>query len=145
MKSQASPRPPEKIVLFVCVGNSGRSQMAQAFFESLPTGWRAASAGVRPDTVLHPLTVEVMAEIGIDVSRKHPKPLTMDLLEDANRVILLDASASSEIPRQFRSKVETWNVPSLLGKDRTHVAQVRDDIRVRVEELSRTLTAADQR
>lgn len=72
MKSQASPKPPRKTVLFVCVGNSGRSQMAQAFFERTSPGWRTASAGVRPDTTVHPLTLEVMADVGIDPSHRRP-------------------------------------------------------------------------
>ena len=141
MKSQANRRPPRRTVLFVCVGNSGRCQMARAFFERTSAGWRATSAGVRPDTTVHPLTLEVMAEVGIDVSRNHPQPLTVKLLEEADRIILLDESVLSEFPPRFRSKIETWNIPSLLGRDRTYVVRVRDEIRSRVEALSRTLSA----
>lgn len=141
MKWQVSPRFARKTVLFVCVGNSGRSQMAQAFFERTSPGWRATSAGIRPDASVHPLTIAVMVEVGIDVSRNHPQPLTVKLLEEADRIILLDGSVLNEIPPRFRSKIETWNIPSLLGGDRAHVARVRDEIRSRVEALSRTISA----
>jgi len=75
-----------KIVLFICVGNSGRSQIAEAFFNKLSKTGKAISAGTMPDDRIHPYTVQVMKEAGIDVSQQKPKPLTPEMIDKADKI-----------------------------------------------------------
>ena len=71
-----------KTVLFVCVHNSGRSQMAEAFFDKLAKGRaKGLSAGTQPAEAVNPVVIEAMQETGIDISRNKPKALTMEMLE----------------------------------------------------------------
>jgi arsenate reductase (thioredoxin) len=125
--------------LFICVGNSGRSQMAEAFFERTGSGWNSMSAGTEPDKSIHPMTVEVMKEVGIDVSQGRPKRLTTRMLQLADKVIVMDSLIVRQIPSQYLSKTENWKITPLLGKDKAQAEEVRDEIRRKVERLSREL------
>jgi len=79
-----------KAVLFVCVHNSGRSQMAEAFFNQLAQGKvRALSAGTDPDDAIDPAVLEAMREVGIDMSGNGPKALTPEMVEQADRVVTM--------------------------------------------------------
>ena len=83
-----------KTVLFVCVGNSGRSQMAEAFFNYLAAGRaRAISAGTNPAKSVAPDVVLAMKEVGIDISGNKPKALTEDMLAQADRVVTMGCGA----------------------------------------------------
>jgi protein-tyrosine-phosphatase len=88
-----------KIILFVCKGNSGRSQMAEAFLNHFCKSVKALSAGVEPDEKIHPWTIQVMQEVGIDVSQHKPKPLTEEMMEKADKIILMDSDLLKEIPK----------------------------------------------
>ena len=91
-----------KTVLFVCVGNAGRSQMAEAFFNHLASGKdKAMSAGTKPASAVDPRTIDVMREVGIDISGNKPKALTMEMLEQADRVITMGCGSGRGVPRQL--------------------------------------------
>jgi arsenate reductase (thioredoxin) len=76
----------DKTVLFVCVENSGRSQMAEAFFrECAPKGYSAFSAGTKPSSEVNPLAIEVMREYAIDISKQRPKIITEDMIISADK------------------------------------------------------------
>ena len=91
-----------KTVLFVCVGNSGRSQMAEAFFNQLANGKaRAISAGTKPAANVEPTVVKVMKEVGIDVSGNKPKPLTPEMIDQANLVVTMGCSAEAVCPASW--------------------------------------------
>lgn len=80
-----------KRILFVCVHNAGRSQMAEAFFKRMAKGKaRGFSAGTRPAKEVHPVVVEAMREVGVDVSGRKPKMLTFEMLKSADRVIAME-------------------------------------------------------
>jgi arsenate reductase len=121
-----------KTVLFVCVGNAGRSQMAEAFFNRLAGGKaRAVSAGTKPASAVDHKAVEVMREAGIDISRNKPKALTMEMLEQADRVITMGCRAEGVCPASF-VETEDWQLEDPKGKPIEEVRRIRDEIRARV-------------
>jgi len=126
-----------KTVLFVCVHNSGRSQMAEAFFNKLANGnAQALSAGTQPADMVNPVVVEVMREAGINISENKPKMLTMDMVEKANRMITMGCGAEAEAvcPASF-IETEDWALEDPKGKPLEQVRKIRDEIKERVNKL----------
>jgi arsenate reductase len=124
-----------KYVLFVCTQNAGRSQMAQAFFEKHgPADVRAESAGDEPADGVHPVVVEAMREVGIDLSGRRPKKLTLEMQLHADWAITLACGAKCPyVP----SIVEDWDVADPAGQPIEEVRSIRDDVENRVVELLR--------
>jgi arsenate reductase len=125
----------KKTVLFVCIGNSGRSQMAEVFFQQTSKGWNAASAGIEPDKSVHKWTIKLMKEVGVDMSERKPKLLTVEMLKKADRIVAMDSDVLKRIPPEFLSKTENWNISPLLGKGKEEVKQIRDEIKNKVQQL----------
>ncbi len=126
-----------KTVLFVCVHNSGRSQMAEAFFNKLAGGKaQALSAGTQPAGEVNPVVVEAMREAGIDISGNKPKALTMDMVEKADRMITMGCGAEAEAtcPASF-IETEDWALEDPKGKTIEAVRKIRDEIKERVTKL----------
>jgi arsenate reductase (thioredoxin) len=125
-----------KYVLFVCTQNAGRSQMAQAFFERHgPPDVRAESAGAEPADAVHPLVVDAMREVGIDLAARRPKKLTLEMQLHADWAITLACGARCPyVP----SIVEDWDVGDPAGKPIEEVREIRDDIEERVKKLIET-------
>ncbi len=124
-----------KTVLFACVHNAGRSQMAAALFNSLanPTQARAVSAGTEPGTQVHPEVVAVMNEVGIDLSAATPTKLTPELAGTANILITMGCEdACPYVPGLIR---DDWPLADPKGKSLADVRSIREDIRRRVEAL----------
>ena len=131
-----------RTILFVCVGNSGRSQMAEAIFNKLkPDGFRAISAGTRPAKEVNPLVVQVLGEIGIDASNVRPKPVSPKMIVEAEKVITMGCEASNFCPARFLSRVEDWNIEDSKGKTLDEIRSIRDSIHEHVRELLRRLSA----
>jgi len=125
----------KKRILFVCVHNSGRSQMAKAFFNHLAKNKAAAfSAGTQPALKINPIVVQVMLEAGIDISRQKPKPLTLEMMESANRVITMGCGVEESCPASF-VPMEDWGIEDPEGKPIEEVRQIRDTIRNKVATL----------
>lgn len=122
-----------RTVLFVCTQNAGRSQIAEAFFTAAaPPDLRAESAGQLPAKAVHPAVVEAMAEVGIDLSDRTPKKLTVEMQLHADWAITLACGGTCPyVP----SVVEDWTVTDPAGKALEEVRAIRDDIRARVERL----------
>jgi len=122
-----------KYVLFVCTHNAGRSQMAQAFFERhAPPDVRAESAGKEPADRVWPTVVEAMAEVGIGLSDRKPKKLTVEMQLHADWAITLACGAQCPyVP----SGVEDWDVPDPAGRSLEEVRAIRDATEARVREL----------
>ena len=121
-----------KTVLFVCVGNSGRSQMAEAFFNHYAEGKaRAISAGTEPASTVDPTVIKVMKEVGIDISGNKPKALTPEMIDQANLVITMGCSAEAVCPASW---VETrdWGLEDPKGKAIEKVREIRDQIKAMV-------------
>ncbi len=82
-----------KKVLFICIGNSCRSQMAKGFFNTLSSSESADSAGIKPETYIEPNTISVMNEVGIDISHYEPKKLTFQMKNQFDIFVIMDCSA----------------------------------------------------
>lgn len=126
-------------VLFVCVHNAGRSQMAEAFFNELADqrSWpfRAESAGTAPGTSVNPVAVEAMSEIGIDMSSHRPKLLTPGLAASAERIITMGCGVEADMCPAGTYISEDWGLPDPHGRGLEAVREVRDAVRTRVEGL----------
>ncbi len=121
-------------VLFVCTHNAGRSQMAAALLDREAAGRvRVTSAGSQPASELNPAVVAAMAEIGLDISREFPKPLTTDKVEAADIVITMGCGDACPV---FPGKrYLDWDLPDPAGLDLGAIRAIRDDIRQRVRDL----------
>jgi arsenate reductase len=121
-------------VLFVCVHNAGRSQMAAGYLRELSAGRvEVLSAGSEPKDAINPVAVEAMAEEGIDIANNVPKILTVDAVKASDVVITMGCGDTCPI---FPGKrYEDWELEDPAGKDLETVRRVRDDIRGRVEGL----------
>ena len=131
---------PQKVsVLFVCIENSSRSIMAEAFAKKI--GLEASSAGTIPSTHVNPLVVEVMKEVGVDVSKRVPKDLTEEMIEGVGLVVLTDTSLEGAIPgtlrKKMRKKVVQWNISDPQGKSVEEIRYVRDEIERMVRQIAR--------
>jgi protein-tyrosine-phosphatase len=126
-------------VLFVCRHNAGRSQMAAALLDHEASGRvRVSSAGSEPARELNPAVVQAMAEIGLDLSREFPKPLTGSQVQAADIVITM--GCGDACPVYPGKRYLDWDLPDPAGLDLAAVRPIRDSIRQRVRELLHDLT-----
>ena len=125
-----------KTFLFACVHNAGRSQMSAAFFNAIadPTKARGISAGTEPGARVHPEVVEVMKELGIDLSDVKPQIITPAMAADVNHLITMGCGAVCPVIPQIRR--EDWPLEDPKGKPLERVRQIRDDIRDRVTKFA---------
>jgi arsenate reductase len=124
-----------KTVIFACVHNAGRSQIARAYFERLadPGKARALSAGTHPADRVHPEVVAALAEVGIDVSGARPRRLTAELGEGASLLVTL--GCGEDCPFIPGVEVEDWPLADPKGRDIEAVREIRDEIARRVQAL----------
>jgi arsenate reductase (thioredoxin) len=121
-------------IVFACVHNAGRSQMAAAFLNQLGAGKaRAISAGTNPGTRVHPEVVEAMKEVGIDLSVAVPQRLTTELASDADMLITM--GCGDECPYVPGVTRNDWPLEDPKGRSLDDVRRIRDEIRRRVVEL----------
>lgn len=129
----------EKQILFVCMENSGRSQMAQAFAEK--NGLNATSAGSVPSSRVYPSIIEAMKEKGIDLSRNIQPMVTPEMLDQAGMIITMSCSISHVVPMpkliQMQKKLVDWNVKNPKGKSLPLVRKTRDDIEKKIIDLAK--------
>ena len=128
-----------KTVIFACVHNAGRSQMAAAWFNNLadPRQAHAVSAGTSPAERVHPEVLQVMQEAGIDLSGAKPQKLTVELARDAD--LLVTMGCGDKCPYVPGLKVEDWPLEDPKGQPLERVRQIRDEIRGRVQALTARL------
>jgi arsenate reductase (thioredoxin) len=125
-----------KKVLFVCVENAGRSQMAEAFANHYGKGKLvAASAGIKLAVQVNPVVVEAMKEKGIDISQAKPKLLTIAMANEADLVVTMGCGASDLCPGPFFTENVDWKLEDPKGKPIEKVREIRDDIERQVKEL----------
>jgi protein-tyrosine-phosphatase len=128
-------------VLFLCVHNAGRSQMALGWFDHL-AGDRAIawSGGSEPGTQINPLAIHAMAEVGIDITGEFPKPWTQEIVQAADVVITM--GCGDACPIFPGSRYEDWILDDPAGQDVDTVRRIRDEIRDRVIVLLASLGIA---
>lgn len=126
---------PMNTILFACVHNAGRSQMAAAFFNQLanPQEARAFSAGTQPAGRVHPEVIAAMAEVGIDLTGATTTKLTSDLAQQAHMLVTM--GCRDECPVVPGVKREDWPLEDPKGKPLEQVRAIRDEIRARVQSL----------
>jgi arsenate reductase (thioredoxin) len=117
-------REPEKTVLFVCVENATRSQMAEGFFNKYaPKRYRAISAGTKPVPKINPMAVEVMKEVGIDISNQISKDITEDVMRNSTYIVNMGCVEKESCPSLFLHNLLDWSIEDPKGKS---VEKVRD-------------------
>ena len=122
-------------ILFVCVHNSGRSQMAKAFFDRIAKGKMVGlSAGTMPDERVNPDVVQVMYEVGIDISAEKPKLMTQDMVDGALRVVTMGCDVDGICPAVFVQTLE-WSLDDPKGRIIDEVRRMRDEVQTRVDSL----------
>jgi arsenate reductase len=130
-----------RVVLFVCVHNAGRSQMAAGYTRALSGGAvEVLSGGSEPGDQINPVAVEAMAEEGIDISQAVPTLMTTEQVREADVVITM--GCGDVCPIFPGKRYEDWELEDPAGKDLETVRRVRDDIRGRVERLLTELLPA---
>ena len=128
----------ERIILFVCVENAGRSQMAEGFFNQkyAPKGFHAISAGTRPVSQIDPIVVQVMSEVRIDISSQKSKIITEDMIRSSATSVNMGCTERAECPTLFMNKVIDWGIEDPKGKPIDKVRTIRDEIDLRVREIA---------
>lgn len=124
-----------KTVLFACIHNAGRSQMAAAWFNALsdPAKARAVSAGTEPGTRVHPEVLDAMREVGVDLSAQRPKFLSNELARSATLLVTMGCGeACPAVPGLRRAD---WPLEDPKGKPIERVREIRDEVKSQVEKL----------
>jgi arsenate reductase (thioredoxin) len=124
-------------VIFACIHNAGRSQMAAAWFNALADAAkaRALSAGTEPGTRVHPEVLEAMREVGIDLGGRTPQKLTDDLARGAQMLITMGCGEQCPVVPGLRR--DDWPLEDPKGKPIARVREIREDVRARVTDLIR--------
>ena len=126
----------EKIILFVCVENAGRSQMVEGFFnKSAPEGYRAVSAGTKPVSQINPDVIDVMRQVGIDISNQKSKEITEDMMRNSFKTVNMGCMDKESCPTLFLPNVIDWNLEDPKDKPIEKVREIRDEVEQRVKEL----------
>jgi protein-tyrosine-phosphatase len=125
-----------KRILFVCVENAGRSQMAEAFAKKYGKDkFDASSAGNKPAERINPVVVEAMKEKEIDTSTNKPKLLTFQMVQDADLIVTMGCNDQGICPGPFFKPTVDWKLEDPKGKPIEKVREIRDDIERRVKKL----------
>jgi arsenate reductase len=125
-----------KKILFVCVENAGRSQMAEAFAKKYgENNINASSAGNKPADKVNPVVVEAMKEKGIDISLNKPKILTYPMTQDVDLIVTMGCNDQGICPGPFFKPTIEWKLEDPKGKPIEKVREIRDEIERRVQKL----------
>ena len=131
-------------VLFVCVENAGRSQMAEAFFRKYaPDRFSVSSAGTTPSSQLNPIVIQVMKEIGIDMVNQQPKILSNSMIDNSSKTVNMGCMDKESCPSLFVKDVLDWNISDPKEKSLDEVREIRDKIKSEVLNLIKSLEGAD--
>jgi arsenate reductase len=126
----------KKSVLFVCVQNAGRSQMAEGFFKKYaPKEYEGISAGTMPVSEINPLAVEVMREVDIDISGQKSKEITEDMIRNSSKIVNMGCMDKVSCPTLFLQNLLDWNIEDPKDKQIEKVRGIRDEIEQRVKGL----------
>ena len=127
-------------VLFVCVENAGRSQMAEAFFRKFTENrFNVISAGTTPSKELNPIVVQVMKEIGIDMNNQNPKMLSESMISNSFKTVNMGCMDKESCPTLFEKDVIEWNISDPKEKTIEQIREIRDQIKTEVLNLIATM------
>ena len=130
---------PENI-LFVCVENAGRSQMAEAFFRKFaPNHFNVSSAGTKPSSKLNPIVIQIMKEVGIDMENQKPKLLFDSMINNSFKTVNMGCMDQESYPSLFVKDVIDWNISDPKEKSLDDVRKIRDKIKFEVMNLIQSL------
>ncbi len=128
-------------VLFVCVENAGRSQIAERFFKKYaPKEFKVQSAGTKSVSQINPIAVQAMKELGIGISTQKSKVITDEMIRISDYIVNMGCMDKSFCPTLFLPKLIEWNLPDPKGKLIEEVRTIRDEIEKRVKELVAEIT-----
>ena len=129
----------QKRILFVCVENAGRSQIAEGFFREYCRKFEVVSAGTEPNSELNPVVVDVMKEIGIDITNQKPKLLSNEMMEGSFRTVNMGCMDRESCPSLFEKDVIDWSIADPKGKTIEEVRNTCDKIKSEVLTLIKKL------
>jgi arsenate reductase len=130
----------EKTVLFVCVENAGRSQMAEGFFRKYaPRGYLTVSAGTKPSGEINPIVIQAMRELGVDISKQKSKIITEDMIKNSSIRVNMGCMEKESCPTLFIHNLLEWGIEDPKDKSLEKVREIRDDIEQRVRRLAADL------
>ena len=133
-------------VIFVCVENSGRSQIAEGFFKKYaPKEFKVQSAGTKPILQINPIAVQSMKEIGIDIGTQKSKGLTDEMIRNSDHIVNMGCMNKSFCPTIFLPKVIEWNLEDPKGKAIEEVREIRNEIEKMVKELVSAITITTEK
>ena len=127
-------------VLFVCIENAGRSQMAEGFFRKYaPKEYVPLSAGTTPTEKINPLAIQAMKEIGIDITEQKPKVLTDEMIRKSSKIVNMGCMDRQSCPALFVNNMIEWSIRDPKNKPIDEVRKIRDEIKIRIMEFVATL------
>ena len=127
-------------ILFVCIQNAGRSQMAEGFFRKYaPKSYEPLSAGTKPTSEINPIAIQAMKEVGIDISKQRPKDMTEDMMRNSAKIVNMGCMDKDWCPTAFVPNLVDWGIEDPNGKSIEKVREIRDEIEERVKELTASL------
>ena len=129
----------DKKILFVCVENSARSQMAEGFFQKYSKKFQAFSAGTEPNSKLNSMAVQAMKEIGIDIVKQKPKILSDEMIQNSLKVVNMGCMNKESCPSLYVKDVIDWNISDPKDKTMDEVRKIRDQIKLEVLGLIKKL------
>lgn len=130
----------EKKILFACIENAGRSQMAEGFFKKYaPKGWSAMSGGTSPKSYINPIAIQVMQEVGIDISNHESKMISEDQIRAAELKVNMGCMKTTKCPSLILGNYVDWGIEDPKDKPIEKVREIRDQIETKVKELVKGL------
>lgn len=135
---------PKTKIMFACVENSGRSQMAEAFFRKYaPEGYEAVSGGTEPKGYVNPLAIQAMNEVGIDMSKHEAKGITEEMIRTSEKAVNMGCMEKEACPTMMIPKMLEWNIEDPKDKPIEKVREIRDQIEQKVKEFIESLTKGE--
>ena len=126
----------KRTILFVCVENAGRSQMAEGFFRKYaPVGCEPISAGTKPVSQINPIVTQAMDEVGVDIKQQKPKDITEDMMRNSAKIVNMGCMDKSFCPTLFIPNLIDWRIEDPKGKSIEQIIEIRDDIEQKVKQL----------
>ena len=133
-----------KKILFVCVENAGRSQMAEAFFKKyLPSGFQPISAGTKPAAKVNPIVVQAMREVGINIKGNSPQNISQKMMDEAQILVNMGCMDKESCPALFLKDVMNWQIQDPKEESIEKVREIRDQIEQKVKNFIDPITKGE--